>query len=126
MEILHGAPGVYSARYAGPHRSSEDNIDLLLRNLAKRKKPECSVRTVIALVGIEEKPLLFEGIISGTIITERKGSSGFGYDPVFVPRGHNKTFAEMDLAEKNSMSHRAIAVRKLERYLNHSLLSDQK
>lgn len=126
VEVLHGAPGVYSARYAGMHKSSEDNIDLLLSNLIRETNRNARFRTVIALIGIEEQPILFEGNISGTILTERKGSSGFGYDPVFVPHGHSRTFAEMSIDEKNRVSHRAIAVRKLESYLNHYLLSHQK
>lgn len=123
---LNGAPGVYSARYAGKHKNSEDNIDLLLKNLSGQTNRDARFRTVIALIGLEEKPVLFEGIIAGTILTERKGSSGFGYDPVFVPQGHTKTFAEMTLDEKNKVSHRAIAVAKLESYLNHYHAFDQK
>jgi XTP/dITP diphosphohydrolase len=117
VEALKGAPGVYSARYAGDHRSNEDNIDLLLRNLYGDTNRRARFRSVITLVGLDEKPVYFEGIIPGTIIAGRRGTGGFGYDPVFVPEGHNRTFAEMSLEEKNAMSHRALAVRKLADYL---------
>jgi XTP/dITP diphosphohydrolase len=117
VEALKGAPGVYSARYAGDHRCNEDNIDLLLKNLYGDTNRRARFRSVITLVGLEEKPVYFEGIIPGTIIAGRRGTGGFGYDPVFVPEGHNRTFAEMSLEEKNAMSHRAMAVRKLADYL---------
>jgi XTP/dITP diphosphohydrolase len=117
VEALKGAPGVYSARYAGDHRSNDDNIDLLLKNLYGDTNRRARFRSVITLVGLDEKPVYFEGIIPGTIIAGRRGTGGFGYDPVFVPEGHSRTFAEMSLEEKNAMSHRAIAVRKLADYL---------
>ncbi|MBT1690023.1 RdgB/HAM1 family non-canonical purine NTP pyrophosphatase [Dawidia soli] len=117
VEALKGAPGVYSARYAGAHRSDADNIDLLLKNLYGDTNRRARFRSVITLVGLDEKPVYFEGIIPGTIIAARRGTGGFGYDPVFVPEGHSRTFAEMSLEEKNAMSHRAIAVRKLADYL---------
>lgn len=117
VEALQGAPGVYSARYAGNHRSNDDNIALLLQNLKNDTNRKAQFRTVITLIGIEAQPVFFEGIIRGEIITEKRGSSGFGYDPVFVPEGHSRTFAEMTLEEKNQSSHRAIAVKKLAEYL---------
>jgi XTP/dITP diphosphohydrolase len=117
VEALHGAPGVYSARYAGNHRSNDDNIALLLQNLKNDTNRKAQFRTVITLIGIEAQPVFFEGIIRGEIITEKRGSSGFGYDPVFIPEGHSRTFAEMTLEEKNQLSHRAIAVKKLAEYL---------
>ena len=117
VEALNNAPGVYSARYAGPQRNSDDNIDLLLKNLHGKKNRLARFRTVISLVGFEPTPLLFEGIIDGSITLDKRGSSGFGYDPVFLPDGYAKTFAEMTLAEKNNLSHRAQAVKKLEAYL---------
>ncbi len=123
---LQGAPGVYSARYAGMQKNSNDNIDLLLKNLAKEVNRNARFRTVIALVGMDAAPTFFEGSIGGSILRERKGSSGFGYDPVFVPEGYTKTFAEMTLDEKNKVSHRAIAVSKLEGYLSQYLLSHPK
>ncbi|MDH4090951.1 MAG: non-canonical purine NTP diphosphatase [Cyclobacteriaceae bacterium] len=117
VEALQGAPGVYSARYAGEHKNSEDNMNLLLAHLKDNPNRNAQFRTVIALVGLKDQPLIFEGIIRGSIISDRRGSSGFGYDPVFIPHGHTRTFAEMSLEEKNTVSHRAIAVKKLEAYL---------
>jgi len=117
VTALNGAPGVYSARYAGSQKNSEDNITLLLKNLEDFTDRTAQFKTIITLLGLEAKPITFEGIIRGTIINERRGSAGFGYDPVFVPEGHTKTFAEMSSAEKNHLSHRAIAVKKLADYL---------
>jgi XTP/dITP diphosphohydrolase len=117
VAALNGAPGVYSARYAGDHRSNDDNINLLLQNLKNDTNRKARFRTVITLVGLTEAPVYFEGIIDGAIIDVRRGSQGFGYDSVFVPEGHSRTFAEMDLAEKNKLSHRALAVKKLVDYL---------
>lgn len=113
VEALQGAPGVYSARYAGEQRNSNDNIDLLLKNLKGVSDRKAQFRTIITLLGFESGPLFFEGIIRGEIITERRGTAGFGYDPIFVPDGFSRTFAEMSLEEKNQLSHRALAVRKL-------------
>jgi XTP/dITP diphosphohydrolase len=118
VDALNGAPGVYSARYAGEQRSSEDNIALLLQNLKNDTNRKAQFRTVITLLGVEEEPVYFEGIIRGEIITEKRGTSGFGYDPIFIPEGQTKTFAEMSMDEKNQLSHRAIAVRKLGAYLS--------
>jgi len=118
VEALNGAPGVYSARYAGPQRSSADNISLLLKNLENTDNRSAQFRTVITLVGIQPTPLVFEGIVKGRISTTLRGTSGFGYDPVFIPDGHDRTFAEMTLAEKNQLSHRAIAVSKLVAFLS--------
>jgi XTP/dITP diphosphohydrolase len=117
VDALQGAPGVYSARYAGVGKKSDDNIDLLLSNMSNKSNRNAQFRTVIALVGLEQHPVFFEGIVKGRITRERRGSGGFGYDAVFVPMGNSKTFAEMTLPEKNSLSHRAIAVRKLNDYL---------
>lgn len=117
VEALNGEPGVYSARYAGEHKNSDDNIDLLLKKLHNSSNRKARFRTVITLVGFHEQPVTFEGIVDGTIINERRGASGFGYDPVFLPEGYTKTFAEMTLQEKSTLSHRAIAIRKLETFL---------
>ena len=111
-EALNGEPGVKSARYAGEQKSFEANVDLLLENLKLKSNRKAQFRTVISLI-LQGKEYLFEGICKGTIIKERKGESGFGYDPVFLPDGANKTFAEMTLTEKNSYSHRKKAVSKL-------------
>jgi XTP/dITP diphosphohydrolase len=117
VEALNGAPGVYSARYAGDHRNSDDNINLLLENLKGNQNRKAQFCTIITLIGLTPKPVFFEGIIEGVIIDERRGSTGFGYDPVFVPKGYNLTFAEMTLDQKNTLSHRAIATKKLIEYL---------
>lgn len=109
---LDGEPGVNSARYAGENRSFENNIDKLLLNLEHQKNREAQFRTVICLI-CNGKEKLFEGVCKGTIIAKRKGSAGFGYDPVFVPEGADKTFAEMTLNEKNLFSHRKKAMEKL-------------
>lgn len=116
VEALQGAPGVYSARYAGQQRSSEDNINLLLKNLTGRSNRTAQFRTVITVVGLGAMQS-FEGVVKGEIIPVKKGVDGFGYDPVFQPEGFNKTFAEMTMQEKNNLSHRAKAVQKLATYL---------
>jgi XTP/dITP diphosphohydrolase len=114
---LHGEPGVKSARYAGENRSFDANIDKLLINLAGKPDRSARFRTVISLL-IQGKETQFEGICEGQIINERKGTQGFGYDPVFIPTGSHKTFAEMSLAEKGKYSHRAKATEKLVAFLN--------
>ncbi len=119
IEALNGEPGVYSARYAGINCSFQDNIDKVLRNLEGIKNRNAKFTTVISLV--ENGDITnFEGIINGTITSERKGDSGFGYDPVFKPEDYDLTFAEMTPEEKNKISHRAIAINKLVDYLNRS------
>lgn len=116
VEALHGEPGVKSARYAGVDRDFDANVEKLLNNLREIKDRNARFKTVISLMW-NSKEYLFEGIIQGTIIYERKGKNGFGYDPVFVPEGSNKTFAEMELAEKNIFSHRRKAMDKLTAFL---------
>lgn len=120
VEALNGAPGVYSARFAGPQKNSEDNIDLLLRKLENSDNRKARFRTVMTLVGVGDGPHFFEGIISGSILPSPRGDAGFGYDPVFQPDGFNRSFAEMDIKQKNTLSHRSIAVQKLMRFLIHS------
>jgi XTP/dITP diphosphohydrolase len=117
VESLNGAPGVYSARYAGPQRNSDDNIQLLLTNLADKPNRKACFRTIITLVGVNPNPVVFEGRVDGTITTTRKGKGGFGYDSVFVPQDHSLTFAEIELSEKNKLSHRAVAIAKLSKFL---------
>ena len=117
VEALNGEPGVYSARYAGEHKNSDDNINLLLEKLHNISNRKARFRTVITLVGFHEKPIAFEGIVDVIIISESRGSTGFGYDPIFIPAGYNKTFAEMTLKEKSSLSHRSIAINKLDAFL---------
>jgi len=116
VTVLNNAPGVYSARYAGEQKSSEDNITKLLTELKGKKDRSARFRTVIALIK-EGKKILFEGIVEGTITEERRGNSGFGYDSIFQPNGYNKTFAELTLDEKNTISHRARAVDQLVLFL---------
>ncbi len=113
---LDGRPGVFSARYATDGHDFEANIDKVLEELSGVKNRKARFRTVIALI-IEGSVLYFEGIVDGEIITERKGIKGFGYDPVFLPEGYEQTFAEMPLADKNKISHRARAVSKLVEFL---------
>jgi XTP/dITP diphosphohydrolase len=117
VEALNGQPGVYSARYAGPQKNSDDNVQRLLEKLSGHANRKARFRTIFSLVGLEEHPVIFEGIVNGSIATEKKGSSGFGYDPVFIPEGSSITFAEMNLSQKNSISHRAIATQKLVNFL---------
>lgn len=113
---LGGAPGVKSARYAGEERSFEKNINKILEELADKKSRDARFRTVISLIW-EKEEFQFEGICKGQIITEKKGSLGFGYDPVFVPQGSTKTFAEMSMEEKNQFSHRKKAADRLVLFL---------
>ena len=117
VAALNGEPGVKSARYAGESRSFDANIDKLLINLAEKKDWSARFRTFISLI-IDGQETLFEGICEGHIISERRGHQGFGYDPVFVPAGSNKTFAEMSITEKAQYSHRARATEKLVAFLN--------
>lgn len=119
VTALGGAPGVWSARYAGESKSFDDNIDKLLLEMNGAIDRSARFRTVIALI-LNKKEYLFEGIVAGEIITERKGSGGFGYDPVFRATGSAKTFAEIPLQEKNSISHRARAMRQLISFLKGS------
>ncbi len=117
VEALGGAPGVYSARFAGEHASFEDNVSLLLERLSGVAAPRrARFRTVIALID-EYGTHFFEGSVDGEITLERSGAHGFGYDPVFRPEGREETFAQLTEQEKNSMSHRGRAVQKLVRYL---------
>jgi XTP/dITP diphosphohydrolase len=115
-EALNGEPGVKSARYAGEERSFEKNIDKLLDNLKNKENRKARFKTIICLI-LDGKEIIFDGICNGTIIAERKGNSGFGYDPVFIPDGADKTFAQMTMEEKNIFSHRNKAMKKLTQYL---------
>lgn len=109
---LDGAPGVYSARYAGEACKAEDNMQKLLEELQDVENRDAQFRTVISLI-IDGKKYFFEGVVKGEITTQKSGQDGFGYDPIFQPKGFNKTFSEMSSTEKNEISHRGIAVRKL-------------
>lgn len=116
VDALNGAPGVYSARYAGEAKNSLDNMALLLKNMSGIQNRKARFRTVIALI-LDGKEYLFEGIVKGTITEEPRGTAGFGYDPLFVPDGYSTTFAEMDSEAKNAISHRGRAVEKLAAFL---------
>ncbi len=116
VESLNGEPGVNSARYARPAKNSEDNMDLLLNKLEGKTNRKAKFVTVITLI-LDGKQHQFAGEIHGTIAHGRSGNKGFGYDPIFIPEGKNVTFADMDMEEKNKISHRAIAVEKLVAYL---------
>lgn len=112
VDALKGAPGVKSARYAGEPANDENNIDKLLQNLSGEENRSARFKTIISLIW-EEKEYWFEGVCEGRIIEKRIGDSGFGYDPVFIPEGSIKTFAQMDTEEKNLFSHRKKAMAKL-------------
>lgn len=116
VDALNGAPGVYSARYAGEAKNSLDNMALLLKNMSGIQNRKARFRTVIALI-LDGKEYLFEGVVKGTIAEEPRGTAGFGYDPLFVPDGYSTTFAEMDSEAKNAISHRGRAVEKLAAFL---------
>jgi XTP/dITP diphosphohydrolase len=117
IDALNGEPGVYSARYAGQHSNHAANIAKVLENLSGIENRKARFRTVISLVwnGGEH---FFDGVVEGTIRQETTGTEGFGYDPIFQPDGYDITFAEMTMAQKNAISHRAIAVEKLVKFLN--------
>jgi XTP/dITP diphosphohydrolase len=112
VEVLNNAPGVYSARYAGEEKNAEANMNKLLLELQNKTNRNARFRTVVALI-IDGKEHLFEGEVTGSIIEQKRGDEGFGYDPIFIPDGYTKTFAELPLTEKNTISHRAKAVKKL-------------
>lgn len=116
IEVLNGLPGVKSARFAGENKSSEANIEKVLNMMRESENRNARFRTVIALI-IGGKEYLFEGIVRGRIIKEKRGRLGFGYDPVFIPEGETRTFSEMPLDEKNKISHRALAFKKLRQFL---------
>jgi len=125
IDVLNGLPGVHSARFAGEDKNSDDNIDKLLDLMGSSENRKARFRTIIALI-LDGKEYIFEGISEGTIISERRGREGFGYDPVFVPAGSNFTYAEMPLNDKNKISHRARAFNKLKEFLYQYNLKDNK
>ena len=116
VDALNNAPGVFSARYAGPGHDSEANMKKLLHEMEGKENRKARFRTVIALL-LDGKEYTFEGIVKGNIIEEKRGDSGFGYDPIFVPEGYDLTFAELGNDIKNKISHRAEAVKKLSAFL---------
>jgi XTP/dITP diphosphohydrolase len=125
VDSLGGRPGVHSARFAGESKDSSANIEKILDLMKNTENRKASFRTVIALI-FNEREHIFEGIVNGTIIREKRGTDGFGYDPVFLPDGKNMTFAEMTLDEKNTISHRARAFEKLLHFLSGIILPDNK
>jgi len=118
IEVLNGEPGVYSARYAGEEKSAEKNMDLVLQKLSEIKNRKARFKTVISLV-IDGQEIQFEGIVNGHILEEKRGKTGFGYDPIFQPDESHLSFAEMTMEEKGKISHRGRAVQKLVEYLTH-------
>lgn len=118
VDALNGEPGVYSARYAGNQKNGDDNMNKLLTQLKGVHNRKAHFKTVLALI-LDEKEYLFEGIVHGVIAHEKKGTQGFGYDPIFIPNGYSKTFAELTSSEKSTISHRSIALKKLITFLQH-------
>jgi XTP/dITP diphosphohydrolase len=116
IDALNGEPGVYSARYAGEHGNHEANMDKVLEKLKNEDNRKARFRTVISLIW-NGKEVFFDGVVEGSIRRKRSGAKGFGYDPIFEPAGYSITFAEMSLEEKNSISHRALAVEQLVEFL---------
>lgn len=117
VEALNNEPGVYSARYAGLQKNANDNMDLLLKNLASFENKNANFTTIIALI-LNGQEYLFEGNLYGKIIHSKIGTNGFGYDPIFMPNGYDITLAQMDLQEKNKISHRALAFNKMTDFLH--------
>ena len=117
VDALNGAPGVYSARYAGSQKNDEDNMQKLLSELKDKTNKNAHFKTVMALI-IDGKEYLFEGKIEGKIISEKLGTNGFGYDPIFVPDGYNETFAQLDSETKNKISHRSRALQKMLEFIS--------
>lgn len=120
VEALGGAPGVYSARYAGEECDSQANMLKLLENLTGKSNRNAQFRTVIALI-IENKEILFDGVVKGVISEKKMGEAGFGYDPIFIPDGYGMSFAQMESTLKNSISHRYRATEKLNDYINNNI-----
>jgi XTP/dITP diphosphohydrolase len=116
IDALNGAPGVLSARYAGEQKLADDNITRVLHEMKDRENRQAHFRTVISLI-LNGQEYQFTGVCTGSILTKRRGSKGFGYDPIFVPDGATQTFAEMDMAGKNQFSHRAKAFQQLVTFL---------
>lgn len=117
VDALNGEPGVYSARYSGPNGDAESNMKKLLENLTGKEKRTGRFQTVICLI-LDGKEHFFEGKCHGIILAERQGEKGFGYDPIFQPDGFDQSFAQMSMTEKNRISHRGLAVKKLVEFLN--------
>lgn len=121
IDSLNGEPGVYSARYSGVERNPDKNIELVLTKLKNKTNRNSRFKTIISLI-IDGKSVNFEGVVEGKITEEKRGSNGFGYDPIFQPNGYSSTFGEMSLKEKNKISHRSIAINKMVQYLKENNL----
>ncbi len=121
IDALNGAPGVYSARWAGNNPTFDDNMNKVMRELDEVENRKACFRTIISLI-IEGKEYQFEGIVNGEILKEKSGEAGFGYDPIFKPNGYSQSFAEMPHELKNKISHRGIAVQKLIEFLQHNII----
>ena len=121
IDSLNGEPGVYSARYSGVERNSDKNIELVLTKLKNKSNRNSRFKTIISLI-LDGKSVNFEGVVEGKITEEKRGSNGFGYDPIFQPDGYASTFGEMSLEEKNKISHRSIAINKMVQYLKENNL----
>lgn len=119
VHSLNGEPGVYSARYAGPEKDDDKNMDLLLERLEQHEDRTAEFRTVISFIDAQGQEQLFSGSVEGVIRTEKSGKNGFGYDPIFQPNGYDLTFAQLSSEEKNKISHRAKAVDNLVKHLYH-------
>jgi len=124
IDTLGGRPGVFSARYAGENKSFDDNIRKVIYEMKGKTNRRARFRTVISLI-IQGKEYFFEGIVEGKIIENKRGNMGFGYDPIFIPNGYSRTFAQMDEAEKNHISHRGIALRKMAEFLEYKKIFEQ-
>lgn len=122
VDALGGAPGVYSARYAGIPKSDKANLEKLMKEMEGKKNRSARFKTVICYLE-DDKPLFFEGVVNGKVIEKPRGTEGFGYDPVFVPDGYKETFAEMNLELKNRISHRGQAFRKFIAFLRENATS---
>jgi XTP/dITP diphosphohydrolase len=116
IKALNGEPGVYSARYAGIDKDAKANMKKVLEKLEGEKERSACFRTVISLF-LDDKEYQFEGIVNGNILQAERGKDGFGYDPIFEPKGYSESFAEMEMSEKNKISHRGLAVQKLVQFL---------
>ena len=121
IDSLNGEPGVYSARYSGVDRNPDKNIELVLTKLKNKSNRNSRFKTIISLI-IDGKSVNFEGVVEGKITKKKRGSNGFGYDPIFQPNGYASTFGEMSLKEKNKISHRSIAINKMVQYLKENNL----
>ena len=121
IDSLNGEPGVYSARYSGVERNPDKNIELVLTKLKNKSNRNSRFKTIISLI-LDGKSVNFEGVVEGKITEEKRGTNGFGYDPIFQPNGYASTFGEMSLKEKNKISHRSIAINKMVQYLKENNL----